>query len=48
MKKKEYVENLVDRSIDRKLTAAMKDVVTLNRKKVSLDEFNKLFEAAEA
>ena len=48
MKKKEYVENLVDRSIDRKLTAAMKDEVTLNRKKVSLDEFNKLFEAAEA
>jgi len=48
MKKKEYVDNLVDRSIDRKLTAAMKDVVTLNRKKVSLDEFNKLFEAAEA
>ncbi len=45
LKKKEYVDNLVDRSIDRKLTVALKDVVKLNEKEISLDDFNKLFEA---
>ncbi len=45
LKKKEYVDNLVDRSIDRKLTIALKDVVKLNEKEISLDDFNKLFEA---
>ena len=44
MKKKEYVDNLVDRSIDRKLTEALKKVVKLNEKSITLDEFNKLFE----
>lgn len=44
LKKKEYVDNLVDRSIDRKLTEALKKVVKLNEKSVTLDEFNKLFE----
>ncbi len=48
LKKKEYVESLVDRSIDRKLIAAVKPVVKLNEKTVSLDEFNKLFEAPQA
>jgi len=42
IKKKEYVDSLVDRSIDRKLTAALKTVVTLNEKTVSLDDFNKM------
>lgn len=45
LKKKEYVDNLVDRSIDRKLTAVLKNVVKLNEKEISLDDFNKLFEA---
>ena len=44
LKKKEYVDNLVDRSIDRKLTEALKKVVKLNEKSITLDEFNKLFE----
>jgi trigger factor len=45
LKKKEYVDNLVDRSIDRKLTAVLKNVVKLNEKEVTLDEFNKLMQA---
>lgn len=42
IKKKEYVDSLVDRSIDRKLITALKTVVTLNEKSVSLDDFNKM------
>ena len=45
LKKKEYVDNLVDRSIDRKLTEVFKNVVKLNEKDITLDEFNKLFQA---
>ena len=44
LKKKEYVDNLVDRSIDRKLTDVLKKVVKLNEKDITLDEFNKLFQ----
>jgi len=46
IKKKEYVESLVDRSIDRKLTAALKGVVKLNEKATSLDDFNKMMQEA--
>ncbi len=42
LKKKEYVDNLVDRSIDRKLTEALKAVVKLNNKNVTLEEFNEM------
>ena len=42
LKKKEYLDSLVDRSIDRKLTAALKNVVKLNQKEASLDEFNEM------
>ena len=42
LKKKEYVDNLVDRSIDRKLTEALKTVVKLNNKVVTLEEFNEM------
>ena len=42
LKKEENVQGYVDRAIDKKLTAALKDVVKLNEKTVSLDEFNKL------
>lgn len=45
LKKKQYVDNLVDRSIDRKLTDVLKKVVKLNEKDITLDEFNKLFQA---
>ena len=44
LKKKEYVDNLVDRAIDRKLTEVLKKVVKLNEKEITLDEFNKLFQ----
>ncbi len=44
MKKQEMINNLVDRSIDRKLTETLKDVVTLKKKSTTLDDFNKLFE----
>lgn len=46
MKKKEYIDSLVDRSIDSKLTAALKNVVTLNQKTASLDEFNEMMKNA--
>lgn len=42
LKKREYVDSLVDRSIDRKLTAALKNVVKLNQKEATLDEFNEM------
>jgi trigger factor len=45
MKKEDNVQSFVDRSIDLKLIAALKNVVKLNEKKVSLDDFNKLMEA---
>lgn len=42
LKKKEYVENFVDRGIERKLTETLKKVVSLNEKTATLDEFNKM------
>ena len=42
MKKKEYMDSLVDRSIDRKLTATLKNVVKLVQKEATLDEFNEM------
>ena len=38
--------SLIDRALDTKLSAALKNVVKLEHKQVSLDEFNKLFEKA--
>jgi len=45
LKKKENIDNFVNRAIDVKLTQALKGVVKLNRKEVTLDEFRKLMEA---
>ena len=42
LKKEENVQGFVDRAIDQKLIEVMKNVVKLNEKTVSLDEFNKL------
>lgn len=42
MKKDETVTQLVERSIDRKLAETLKQVVKLNKKEISLDDFNKL------
>lgn len=46
LKKKEQVQGLVERCIDEKLTAALKNVVTLEHKSVTVEEFNKMFEKA--
>ena len=42
LKKKESVNQFVDRAIDVKLTAALKDVVAIEEKTISLDDFNKM------
>ena len=42
LKKQDTVQQFVDRAVDAKLVAALKNVVTLNTKAVSLDEFNKM------
>ena len=44
LKKRETVDNLIDRCIEVKLGAALKEKVTLNEKTVSAEEFNKSFE----
>ena len=48
LKKRETVDGLVNRAIESKLTAAVKKEVKLKNKKVTIDEFNKLFEPADA
>ena len=45
LKKRENIDNFVDRAVDLKLTEVLKTVVKLNEKTVSLEEFNKLMEA---
>ena len=42
LKKRENVDNFVDRAVDMKLTETLKKVVKLNEKTVTLEEFNKL------
>lgn len=42
LKKRENVNGLVDRAVDIKLTDALKKVVKLNEKEISLDDFNKM------
>ena len=42
LKKREAVDNFVERAIDVKLAAALKSAVTLNNKEVTLDEFNEM------
>ena len=42
LKKRENVDGLVDRAVDIKWTAALKKVVKLNEKEISLDDFNKM------
>ena len=45
LKKRENIEGMVERAIDIKLMQALKQVVKLNTKKVTLDEFNKMMQA---
>lgn len=42
LKKQEAHQQFVDRAIDAKIVEALKPVVTLNKKQVTLDEFNKM------
>lgn len=44
LKKKDSVNNLVSRVVEVKLAAALKAQVTLEKKSVSIEEFNKMFE----
>lgn len=44
LKKKEQVEGLVARCVEEKLGVAIKDIVKLTKKSVTLDQFNKLYE----
>jgi len=44
LKKREQVDNFVDRAVDVKLTEALKKVVKLNEKSVSLEDFNKMMQ----
>lgn len=45
LKKRENIDSYVNRATDLKLMAALKGVVKLNEKKISLDDFNKMMEA---
>lgn len=44
LKHQEQVNQLVDRCVDQKLAAALKEVVTLNHKNISSEDFAKMFE----
>ena len=44
LKKRENVDGIVDRAIDVKLTAALKNVVKLTEKSISLDDFQKMLQ----
>lgn len=44
LKRKDSVEQLVNRSVESKLAKALKDKVKLNNKTVSVEDFNKMFE----
>jgi trigger factor len=44
LKKRENIDNFVDRAVDLKLTEKLKTVVKLEEKSVTLDEFNKMME----
>ncbi len=47
LKNKQQVENMVARTVENKIASKAMEVVTLNRKTVSLDEFNKMFAQEE-
>jgi trigger factor len=44
MKKRENVDGLVDRAVDVKLTAALKSVVKLDEKDITMEDFQKLLQ----
>ena len=48
LKKRENIEGFVDRAIDVKLMQALKQVVKLTKKEISLDDFNKMMQKEQA
>ena len=46
LKKRENIEGYVERAIDIKLMQALKQVVKLNTKEITLDDFNKMMQEA--
>jgi len=44
LKKRENVDGLVDRAVDVKLTAALKGVVKLDEKDITMEDFQKLLQ----
>ncbi len=48
LKKRETVDSLVNRAVETKLVNALKKQLTLKKKSVSMENFNKLFETAQA
>ncbi|MDE5783444.1 MAG: trigger factor [Prevotella sp.] len=44
LKKRENIDNFVERAIDLKLTEALKGIVKLTQQEVTLDEFNKMMQ----
>jgi trigger factor len=46
LKNQQQAEGLVARTVENKICQKAKEIATLNQKTVTLDEFNKLFEAA--
>lgn len=40
---KEHLESMIDRCIEEKIAAALKSVVTLNHKPISVEDFNKMY-----
>ena len=45
LKKREQLDNLVARTVERKLGTTLRDVVKLDEKTISFADFQKLFEA---
>ncbi|MCR5679294.1 MAG: trigger factor [Prevotella sp.] len=48
LKKRENIDNFVERAIDVKLMQALKQVVKLTKKEISLDDFNKMMQEQQA
>lgn len=44
LKKREYVDQVVESALDKKLTDAYKDIVKLDHKEISIDDFNKMMQ----
>lgn len=45
LKKKESIDNLVNRAVEAKLAGVLKEKVTLEPKSISVEDFNKMFQA---